>query len=61
MYILQYALHTYVCTYLFYFTGKCTAKNTLLGSNASIMSIEFDDLVSDYYMYYSYVMVHMYV
>lgn len=24
--------------------GKCTAKNTLLGSNASIMSIEFDDL-----------------
>ena len=34
-----------------YLTGKLTAKNTLLGSNASIMSVEFDDLVSVYYSY----------
>ena len=28
------------------FVGKCAAKSTLVGSNASIMSIQFDDLVS---------------
>ena len=48
MYSIVLCLFTNFVIYLdnLLFTGKCAAKNTLVGSNASIMSIEFDDLVS---------------
>ena len=35
-------IHVYSMNTLCYFQGKCESKGILMGSNAAIMSIEFD-------------------